>query len=150
MKYAYDSRQIANWFIRRSDKDSQPVSLMKVLKLVYMAHGWCMAALDRPLIMDRIEAWDYGPVIPAVYYAFRSQGTHNLSEFPMEERKVEPEIDKLLEKVWNTYKSRSAIELSNLTHIENGPWDKTYGLGHRFKGIDDDMIKEHYRTKLRN
>ncbi|MCY4292405.1 MAG: DUF4065 domain-containing protein [Roseovarius sp.] len=122
---------------------------MKLLKLVYMAHGWCLAILDRPLIMDRIEAWDYGPVIPAVYHAFRWEGTHNLSEFPMEEREFEPDISKLLENVCDICKSKSAIQLPNLSHVEGGPRDKAYGLGHRFKGIGDDMIKEHYKARLR-
>ncbi len=54
VQYPYDSRQIANWFIRRAPDDGQSMSIMHVLKLVYMAHGWTLATLDRPLIMDRI------------------------------------------------------------------------------------------------
>ncbi len=147
-QFPYDSRQIANWFIRRAKQDGASVSIMKVLKLVYMAHGWCLAALDRPLIMDRIEAWDYGPVIPAVYYGFRNQGVHDLSEFHMDERDFEPKVTQLLNEVWDLYKTKTAIQLSNLTHLRGGPWDQVYGRGNRFKGIPDDLIAEHYRAKL--
>ena len=72
VQHAYDSRHIANCFIRRAKNDHESMSIMRVLKLVYMAHGWTLAVLNRPLIMDRIEAWEYGPVIPTVYYAFRA------------------------------------------------------------------------------
>ena len=116
--YPYDSRQIANWFIRRINSDSRRTSIMKILKLVYMAHGWLLAINDRPLILDRIEAWEYGPVIPAVYHAFRPQGIYDLSPLPMYEREIEPDVANLLEEVYSLYKDVPATQLSNLTHIK--------------------------------
>ena len=148
MMHAHDSRQIANWFIRRSSSEGMPISIMKVLKLVYMAHGWCLAVLDRPLFPDYVEAWTYGPVVPAVYYAFRHDKTYNLSPFEMEEKPFEPNIEKLLDEVWDMYKLKSAIQLSNLTHVKNGPWGKTYvGLKRNNGVIPNKMIQEHYRAK---
>ena len=148
-KFPYDSRQIANWFIRHSEGDGRPLSIMQVLKLVYMAHGWCLGALDRPLVIDRIEAWDYGPVIPAVYYAFRPQGVYGLSPLPMHEAPLEGNIKKLLEEVYDLYKGKSASRLSTLTHVRGGPWDKTYGRGNMFSEIPNDLIADHYKEKLK-
>ena len=119
---------------------------MQVLKLIYMAHGWSMAALDRPLIMDRIEAWEFGPVIPAVYHAFRPHGAYNLSPFQMYERETEEKIEKLLEEVYDLYEDKSASQLSKLTHISGGPWDKVYGKGKMFAEIPNNLIASHYKA----
>jgi len=150
-RVAYDSRQIANWFIERAERERMSLSIMKLIKIVYMAHGWCMAALNRPLISDEVQAWEYGPVIPEIYYAFRKNGIHELSPLTIyeEERELEPRIEQLLGEVWNIYKKRSALELSNLTHITGGPWDQAYVPNRRFNVIPNDSIAKHYRAKLK-
>ena len=42
----YDSRQIANSLIKISNERGVPMSIMRVLKLAYMAHGWALAIFD--------------------------------------------------------------------------------------------------------
>ena len=152
-KLPYDSRQIANWFIRRSQKDGNQISIMRLLKLVYMAHGWTLALFDRPLIMDRIEAWEYGPVIPVVYFAFRPQQKNKytiFSELKIYERELDEKIETLLEEVYDLYKGISTIGLSNLTHIKGGPWEIVHSRGKRYNEIPDELIKKHYKEKLKS
>ncbi len=67
---AYSAALIADYFL----SSKTPLTSMQVLKLVYIAHGYAMAYLDRPLIDGRIEAWRYGPVIPALYHALKGHG----------------------------------------------------------------------------
>jgi len=148
----YDSRQIANWFVDRAKEEDMSLTIMKLVKIVYMAHGWCLAALSRPLIDDDVEAWDYGPVIPEVYYTFRVKGagTASVSRFPRDNWKLslDSKTKKLLEEVWNRYKSRSALQLSDLTHAIGGPWDRTYQPGVRYQAIPNKLTGSHYRSML--
>lgn len=64
----YSSIRIADEFLKiakeRGCKDMTP---MKLIKLVYLAHGMSLAHCGEPLIRDSIEAWRYGPVIPTLY-----------------------------------------------------------------------------------
>lgn len=72
----YDSRVVANRFLELAQERNDTLTPMQVLKLVFIAHGWTLGLLGRPLIRDEVEAWQYGPVIPALYRAvsrFRSQ-----------------------------------------------------------------------------
>ena len=86
---AFDSRQIANRFIRFTRNDRRFVFVTAIMKQVYMAHGWTLALIDHPLIGDRIEAWRYGPLIPAIYYNFREgQGLFDIDEEPMNDAEV--------------------------------------------------------------
>ncbi|MCY4306055.1 MAG: DUF4065 domain-containing protein [Aestuariivita sp.] len=147
---SYDSRQIANWFINCANHEKMPLSVMKLVKLVYMAHGWCLAALDRPLIMDEVQAWDYGPIIPDIYYTFRTKDMYNaMPTFSVTEKPLEPIITQLLKEVWELYKNKSTSELSDLTHIEGGPWDKVYRPSNRFSNIPKQMIAAHYKEKIK-
>ncbi len=70
---ANDSRQVGNHFVDLAQRNNRPLYITTMLKLVYIAHGWTLALLDRPLIMSTIEAWRYGPVIPVLYDAFAKQ-----------------------------------------------------------------------------
>lgn len=54
--------------------DGRPLSVMELIKLTYISHGWHLEMYGGPLFHNRIEAWRHGPVIPDVYHAFQSQG----------------------------------------------------------------------------
>ncbi len=143
----YDARQIANWFIRRAESDGRRLTIMSVLKLTYIAHGWHLEMNDKPLFKNRIEAWQYGPVIPDVYQAFRDQGirpTKLLKDYPAE---FDDKTEDFLEQVYSIYGSTSPFRLSELTHIPDGPWQIAVKMGGTYTRIPDDLIKLHYISK---
>ena len=70
----YPSAAIANEFLTLSFSDQKLVSPMKLLKLVYLAHGWHLAIKGKPLIDEQIQAWDYGPVIQNLYHEIKGFG----------------------------------------------------------------------------
>jgi len=140
---AYDRRQIANCFIRLAADNKRVLFVTTMLKLVDISHGWALALLGRPLIEDRIEAWQYGPVIPKIYYNFKNgQGPFNINEKPMGN-----DESSLIDQVYDIYGDMSARKLSKLTHIPGGPWDiVTKARGHV---IPDELIKSYYMEKKR-
>jgi uncharacterized phage-associated protein len=141
---------IANYFIKKSAETGIPLSPMKLIKLVYLAHGWHLALTEEPLIREPIEAWKYGPVVESLYHAFKRYGNANLpasATAPSADIPDDPELRKLLDKVWNSYAKYTAAQLSTLTHQPNTPWSKVYD-GSRWKEIPNDVIAEHYKEKL--
>ncbi len=68
---AFAARQVANWFIERAAQEGEYLTQLKLQKLVYMAHGWNLALLGKPLISENIEAWKWGPVIRYAIPRFR-------------------------------------------------------------------------------
>ena len=66
----YISSTIAGYFIERSNQESAPLSVLQLIKLVYISHGWNLALNDIPLISDKIEVWKYGPVMPSLHKLF--------------------------------------------------------------------------------
>src|SRR5579875_2343089 len=76
---AYDARAVANYFLDLAAKEGRPLDPMGIQKLVYFAHGWNLAIFGSPLIRQRVEAWDYGPVIADLYQAFREFGPNPIT-----------------------------------------------------------------------
>lgn len=150
----YDARQIANWFVRRAQQDGKSLSIMSLLKLTYIAHGWHLEMQDAPLFGNKIEAWQYGPVIPDVYNSFRRQGiVVGTTTQTVLDLNLDPADKDLLEQVWNIYGSLPAFRLSDMTHVPGGPWDIATKTGGNYAKIPDELIKQHYvdlRKKAEN
>ena len=141
----YDARQIANWFVERAKRESYNLTIMQLLKLVYISHGWHLEMRRSPLIANKIEAWKFGPVIPDVYSAFRRQGVEVVNPVPNFPPVLAPSDERLLEQIYSSYGKLSAERLSDMTHVNGGPWEiatKRFGY---FAPITDDVIEAHYR-----
>jgi uncharacterized phage-associated protein len=55
----YQSLTIANWFIKKGYQENIFISLMKLQKLLYYAHGMYLASTNKPLLCENIFAGDY-------------------------------------------------------------------------------------------
>ena len=132
----YSSLAVANYFIHKAKAANQYISLMKLLKLVYYAHGWHLGLGKGPLLDETIEAWKYGPAIRTVYEAFKGYGDQPILHGVTQAKDIwsedavqttingqqNPQIVNFLDKIWDVYGKYSALQLSEMSHIANGPW----------------------------
>ena len=155
----HDPRAIANEFIKLGRKNNSPLTLMQILKLSYIAHGFSLAFLDRPLSNSGPEAWGYGPVFPEVYHSLKFHGDQPVTEViakieinnenllsPIEE-KFSSEESQVIDFVYNNYGQLSGHELSELTHKEGTPWKNAWNGGYGQWGItiSNLEIKKHFK-----
>lgn len=143
----HDPRAIANEFLKL--KEGQPINQMWLQKLVYMAHGWNLAINDAPLVSGRIEAWDGGPVMRAIWDQMRDFGRNAAGLFgksadePFRADLTDSERA-VIESVWKRYGGYTGRQLSDMTHEEGTPWSNAYfGRGRNARLLDDD-IKQHF------
>lgn len=139
--------QVANWFVTRAQRDGRVLSIMSLLKLVYFAHGWNLEIKKTPLIGENIEAWQYGPVVPEVYNAFRWQGVSIQSALPDVQSLNGHPSEALLENIYKIYGKLSPFRLSELTHEPGGPWDIATKLGGWYADIPNELIQGHFEKK---
>ena len=137
---------IAEHILWRRDRDNITTSPMQLLKLVYLSHGWMLGVYEKELIKDRIEAWQYGPVIPQLYHLYKVYGGDNIVERGIDHSEDigDEKYIGLVNRVLGFYKGYSAVRLSSITHENNSPWDLTVrrvGIG---AVIDNDLIREYY------
>lgn len=123
----YDARIVANYFLELADHEHIPIDPLKLQKLVYLAHGWHLAFFGRPLITNDIEAWRYGPVVPALYREFKEFGASTITRHALgfDTGALDHDARRLIDAVWNKYKMLSAAQLSAITHEPNSAWYMT-------------------------
>lgn len=134
---AYKGKSIANAFLTLAARDGLSIDPLKLQKLLYFANGYYMAENDgQPLINEYFEAWDYGPVIPTVYYEFREYKNGPIKRYAYTwddrtKRNIlapQPVGDAAAENViawvWDHYRDFSGPELSQMTHKIGSPWDE--------------------------
>ncbi len=142
---------IADEILKIAKRKQTTITPMQLIKLAYIAHGWSLAILDRPLFEDRIEAWKYGPVISSLYQATKKYGRSIIPASLVDSQNpsaVDEQTQKLLEDVFEKYGNLTGIQLSNLTHRPGTPWHLMYRQGAPNIKITDDVIKDHYLEKL--
>lgn len=143
----YDARQIANWFVQRAAADGRQLTIMQLLKLVYISHGWHLEMRHAPLFPNKIEAWKFGPVIPEVYNAFRGQGVSVQNPIPINGQPISSHDVHLLEQIYGSYGRMPAQKLSDMTHEPGGPWDQATKAWGYFAPIPNELILPHYQAK---
>ena len=149
---AYDARTIANEFLKIANQSGRKLTNMQLQKLVYIAHGYSLAILHKPLVRQKVEAWRYGPVIPVLYEALRQYGSGYVTEainfLPNE--KLSETDHTLMVTVSNAYSRFSGTQLATMTHRENTPWHEVYNPHAFFNNSDipDPLIEAHYTTLL--
>ncbi len=110
----------ADFVVAFSHQHGDPVSNLKLQKLLYYAQAWHLAIHDEPLFRDPIQAWVHGPVVPSVYQHYKDWAWK-----PIEDTPAIPVLDQRtnehLEEVMGTYGTMTAYGLELLTH-EEAPW----------------------------
>ncbi|TXK74611.1 DUF4065 domain-containing protein [Mesonia sp. K4-1] len=148
---AYSPTTIANYFIQEKAKFGKLTS-MKLIKLVYLAYSWYITlnGKNKPLTLEKAQAWKYGPVFPSLYKVIKREGKINVSE-PLpndKEETISKEDSEFLEKIWDLYGKYNGVELSAMTHAEGTPWREVYCRDCNSE-IPDDSIIDHYSPKLK-
>lgn len=131
IKVTYTATDIAKYIITYCHTKNQPISNLKLQKMLYYAWIDYYKATKTELYLDDICAWNLGPVVPNVYYEFCSYaGTPIPHDYQIHiidaEKKV---INPILEK----YVNIAASTLVNRTHEKDMPWNVIFqdGLGNR-------------------
>ena len=121
---AYKALDIAKKLILKAQNDEpnggERLTNLKLQKLLYYQQGFHLAFFGTPLFAEDVEAWMYGPVVPAVYDEYSAYGSSALPEVKVPVSLSEDE-EELFNEVYDAYREFSAIGLMNRTHSER-PW----------------------------
>lgn len=146
---------VANTFLDLARQEGRSISNMKLQKLLYFAQGHSLGLRGTRIINETPKAWRYGPVFPTVYREFREHGADAITrpayeyDWGNDRPAVVPTIPpgddySLVRAVWDAYKDRSAVELSNMSHVIDGPWDRVYGRSDSDDILDADL-RQYFR-----
>lgn len=147
----YSPIQVANRFINLARSRGEALTHMQLQKLAYIAHGFYLALMKRPLLNEPVSAWTYGPVIPGMYDAFKNYRNNPINEPAFEPitMPMDPQAEAIINGVFMNYADKNGIQLSQLTHMPDTPWSKAYN-GFNNTIIPDDEIRHYYQRLITN
>lgn len=140
-----DAKVVASYFIKKANRlgnenadfeGNNDLTNLKLQKILYFAQAEHLKEFGKKLFEDKIEAWQYGPVVKNVYDWLRGCGAFVITEADVElcdTNTIPKETIKFLDKIWDKYSKISAWGLVQKTHKTGSAWDKTYckGLGNK-------------------
>jgi uncharacterized phage-associated protein len=140
----YDAIDISRYIINYCNDNDIYISNLKLQKLLYFIQAYFLINKENPRACfgERIEAWDFGPVVPKVYYEFRrfnlsniiSQHTYleydedniwNVKRKKFDSSVISKEDKKLIEEVVDYFLEYSPPELCKIV-LKQKPWKDAY------------------------
>lgn len=133
---------VANFVIEIAKEKGDPVTNLKLQKILFFLQGYCLSKHDAPLIDGSFSKWRYGPVEEDVYREFKYYGPAPIEgksvffdkgkiEFRSEEVRLSDKFKKEFKDVISNLLNNDAWELVNLTH-EHTSW----------KDYQDQIVKQ--------
>lgn len=119
-----DAKCVAEYVIAYVNKKGLLITHLKLQKILYYLQGEHLCAFDRVLFEDKIEAWEYGPVVPSVYFAFCSNGALPLRVDGDSIRAcddLDDDSKTLVDNMIEKYSKYTARQLVQMSH-EEIPW----------------------------
>ena len=161
-KPPYDPRALANLLLDLAERETPPVEVtnLALQKLLYFTHGHFLTRTGGPLVLGGFEAWQFGPVHPAVYEAFRPSGNRPITTRAVGRNVMtgegiplavptDPEVRRYLLDVLRGYGKISVGRLVTISHAPKAPWavivnkaKTSVALGMR---IPDNVIKDSFK-----
>ena len=130
-----------------SEEEPEPMTPLRLQKLLYYAEGWSLIERNESLFRERIEAWTNGPVVREVWQLF--QGYTPISPDEGSDENLTDDERAFIRGVWKAYKEHSGVSLTNMTHDE-APWkDAREGLSGSVatnREITRDSMRRYFET----
>jgi uncharacterized phage-associated protein len=144
---SFDSVILAKYMLSYAKENGHDLNMTKIQKLLYMAYGHILSTEGFSISIEKPKAWPYGPVFPRVRGKVSFDNVMSINDAEFAELKKEKKITETLELVVNKYSKFTASQLTEWSHIKDGPWDKTTNI-EGFKWgvteIPDELIKDYF------
>lgn len=119
------AKEVARYIVRFAQDKGEPITNLKLQKLLYYAQGWHLVFFDKPLFKESIQAWVHGPVVPSVYSQFKGYGFNPIPVHP-HQVSLSKTLSGFISELLLTYLRFDAFALERMTHQEE-PWKEARG-----------------------
>ena len=136
----YVALDLSKYIISKCVRDGHPISNLQLQKILYYIQVYFLKH-DNIAFPDAIEAWQFGPVVPNVYYYYCGYGAMPITS--MHERiTIEAQDKNIVDEIIENKRGLDPWKLVEETHRKNGAWDQIYknGAGNR-NVIPTELIK---------
>lgn len=126
----YDALTIAMYVISKCFNEGSPVTNLRLQKLLYFIQLESYRKNGSSFFKDELYAWQFGPVIPSVYYEYNMYGGSPIL-LSYDNLEISISDSFFVDRVVEEKKDTPIWSLVEQTHKKGGPWERTvtsYGL----------------------
>lgn len=123
----YKALDLANYIVDKCIKDDAPITNLQLQRILYFIQKDFLKSGSQAF-SDYIEAWEFGPVVPNVYFCFCGFGAMFISI----SKGAVPNLtsDKnIIDNIIEAKRSLTPWEAAKETHKATGAWSKVYDNG---------------------
>ena len=145
----YDVLDVCKYVINYINRKGYVISNLKLQKILYFIQAYFLAFTteQRPCFRNKIEAWDFGPVVPDAYHEYKQYGGSSIPiAISGNDSIIDEEDRKYMEEVIDQFSKYSATALVTITHNQE-PWRSVYRKGERNIEITTDSIKDYFKDE---
>lgn len=159
----YNVLDVCRYIINYCNTSQYGISNLKLQKILYFVQAYFLITdTQLPCFNERIEAWDFGPVVPTAYHEFKQYGASNIPSITsyieynrnniwdatrknFTENIIRLEDREKIRTIVDTFANYTATDLVNLTHNQ-APWSRVYMPG-RNNEISNDSIRGYFNAR---
>ena len=138
----YDILDVCKYIINYSNKKGYGVSCLKLQKLLYFIQGYFMIIKDEPCYHEKIEAWDFGPVVPLAYQEYKQYASTDIPSVNFQNDSILKEDKTLMANMIDIFANHTAEDLVAITQKQE-PWKNVYSK-YQTNEITTDSLKEYF------
>ena len=156
---SYKVLDVCRHVINYSNMHDYGISNLKLQKVLYFIQAYFLIKKTTPCFDAKIEAWDFGPVVPEAYHEYGQYGSGDIPVIEsyivfdedniwnskrdrFEDTAITDEDKALIDKVVDKFADYSATDLVSLTHRQS-PWIDAY-TSHQNNEITINAIREYF------
>lgn len=137
----YDVMTVAEYIIYRCNNLQKTISNLKLQKILYFVQAEFLVVKGLPCFQARIEAWDFGPVVPEVYQKYKVYGSTSIPCYGYCFDPFTHKDKELIDGIVDECANYSAATLVRITHNQD-PWKNTYASYNNI--ITNESIKSYF------
>ena len=157
----YNVLDVSRFVINYCNGKKYLISNLRLQKLLYFIQAYFLKNGEEPCFSENIEAWNFGPVVPCVYYEYKKYGNSNIPEVQnfmtvvQQDGKIrivkmkfnDSVIDEkdrvVIQSIIDSLSRYSTTDLVNVTHNQS-PWKDAYVPNKRRRIITNEAIRSFF------
>lgn len=139
---AYSALEVAKYVINHEHKMGRKITNLRLQKLLYFVQAKVLVETGEPCFDDKMEAWEYGPVVPIVYDEYKKYGNLPILENQLVSKQIDSKTENFIYEILNYFANTPTFGLVQITHSQM-PWIEAKRKGLR-SPIEIESIKEFF------
>lgn len=127
------------------------ISNLELQKILYIAHMFHLGTTGgEPLVAEKFQAWEYGPVLHSVYRKAKGFGSDPVRNVFHWEQDISEDSHEyaMLKEALKAAKGKSPSQLVSITHWPEGAWYQSYRPHERGISIPNSLIQAEFNARL--